>query len=138
MGERVEGWERRLAAVLEEARRKPYELGRHDCFRLACAAIEALTDADRWPEFEGRYASRAEALRLLARHGRSFEAAFDWFFGSPHVSTKLARRGDICALATPDGEKHLGVATGSHVAFLAEDGLLDVPLSKCLCCWRVG
>lgn len=134
---RLEGWEKRLFAEIEAARHKPYVLGEHDCFRLACRVVEALTGADRWPEFAG-YTSKREAMALLARHGRSFEAAFDWFFGAPSVNVRLARRGDLCCVETADGEKHLGVCVGADVALLAPEGLIFTPLLTCLCAWRVG
>lgn len=134
---RLEGWEGRLDALIQGARGRAYELGEHDCFRLACAVVHALTGVDRWPEFSG-YRSRREALLKIARHGRSFEAAGDWFFGAPAVDTRHARRGDICALQTVDGEKHLGVCLGAEVAMLAPEGLVYTPTATCLCCWRVG
>ena len=40
---RREGWERRLQDVVRAAQDKPYKLGENDCFRFACAAVEALT-----------------------------------------------------------------------------------------------
>lgn len=134
---RLEGWEGRLAGVIEAARLEPYELGVHDCFKVACAALEALSGIDRWPEFAGRYRTRREALALIAKRGRTFELAFDWFFGSPHVCTAQAQRGDICAVGTPDGEKHLGVCLGADTAFLEDQGLVRVPTLTCLCCWRL-
>jgi hypothetical protein len=137
MRERLEGWESRLAAVIEDARIREYRLGEHDCFRLACRAIEALTGEDRWPEFAG-YATKREALAKLAQYGKTFEDAGDWFFGSPRVPVAQARRGDVCAAQTPDGEKHLGVCIGARVALLADGGLTFWRLSKCLCAWRVG
>ncbi len=135
---RIDGWERRLEAVIEDARHRPYALGEHDCFRVACRAIEALTGVDRWPEFAGRYATKREALALLAAHGSSFEAAFDWFFGAPSLYPSLARRGDVVAVQTADGEKHLGVVLGAQAAFLAPAGLVFVPVLMCMCAWRVG
>lgn len=139
---RLEGWERRYQAVLDAARDTPYELGVHDCFRVACAVVEALTGVDRWPQWAGRYATKREALELLARHGGSFEAAFDWFFGVDHEPPRFARRGDIVALAEPDSfsrsEKHLGVCTGADAAFTLERGLAFVPVKACICCWRIG
>lgn len=134
---RREGWEGRLAAVLAAASRKPYAIGEHDCFRVACQTVEALTGVDRWPEFAG-YASRREAMRKLAEHGASFEAAGDWFFGAARVDVRLARRGDIACLATPDGEKHLGVVMGVETACLSDEGLVQVPTLSCRCAWRVG
>lgn len=133
---RLEGWETRLALLIEEARHAPYALGTHDCFRLACRAVEALTGVDRWPEFAG-YSTRREALALLARHGSSFEDAFDWLWGT-RIEARLARRGDLVCVQTEDGEKHLGVVTGPEAAFLAPPGLIWVPLAACRCGWRVG
>ena len=135
---RLEGWEQRLDALIEAARDRPYVLGEHDCFRVACAVIEALTGVDRWPEWAGRYSTKREALVLLAQYGSSFEAAGDRFFDSPRMDWKLARRGDIVALATPDGEKHLGVVLDHRAAFLGVGGLSWFPASAALCAWRIG
>ena len=135
---RLEGWESRLSAVIEGARDKPYVLGQHDCFSVSCAAVEALTGVDRWPEWRGRYATKDQALRLLASRASSFEDAGDGFFGVPRVATAFARRGDIVALATADGAKHLGVCLGSRAACLSESGLVFVPVANCLCAWRIG
>lgn len=134
---RRDGWEARLLAVIDAARARPYRLGEHDCFRIACQVVEALTGVDRWPEFAG-YASKREALAKLAQFGSSFEAAGDWFFGAPAVSVKRARRGDICCVETTDGEKHLGVCLGRDTALLGEAGLLYLPTLACRCAWRVG
>lgn len=135
---RLEGWEARLLAVVEAARARPYVLGEHDCFRFACAAVEALTGVDRWPQWQGRYATKREALALLARHGASFEAAFDWFFGTARVDPRLARRGDVLAIEDEAGEKHLAVCLGVEAAGLTDSGLVFVPTLSCLCAWRVG
>lgn len=135
---RAQGWESRLAGVLEQARAKPYELGVHDCFRTACAVVAALTGVDRWPEFAGRYRTERESRRVLAAHGRTFRAAFDGFFGAPAIDVKLARRGDIAAWADPDGEQHLAVVDGARAWVLGPGGLLEVPLLACSCAWRVG
>lgn len=134
---RREGWEGRLYQILDAARSVPYELGRHDCFRVTCRVIEALTGVDRWPEFDGRYTTAREARRLIARHGRSFEAAFDWFFGQQNVPPAYAQRGDIVALADAAAEKHLGVCLGLEAAFLAPGGLVRVSTLSCLCAWKL-
>lgn len=133
---RREGWESRLNAVLADARARPYVLGEHDCFRVACRVVEALTGVDRWPEFSG-YTTKAEALAKIARHGRSFERAGDWFFGE-RIALGYARRGDIAAVQSPDGEKHLGVVMGKQVYLMYELGLTPAPLAAAHCAWRVG
>lgn len=135
---RLPGWELRLAAVLDAAMHKSYVLGQHDCFRLTCLNIEALTGIDRWPEWEGRYSTRREALALVAQHGSTFNAAFDWFFGDAHRPAAEARDGDIVKLIDETGEAHLGICVGGSVACLRERGLDFTPLSNGHCCWRVG
>lgn len=135
---RNRGWEQRLADLVEFARSRPYELGVHDCFRFALAAIESLVGVDLWPEFRGRYQTRRQALGLIARYGSSFTAAFSAFFGREASPMVWARRGDICEYRDAGGECHLGVLIGARVAVLAEDGLRFVARSDCAHCWRIG
>lgn len=134
---RLDGWEDRLVELIDWARSREYELGEHDCFRFACKVIEALTGIDRWPEFAG-YKTRREAMLKLAQYGSSFEAAGDWFFGSPRVEWKWARRGDIIAFATVDGGKHLGICLGADSCGLMDSGLIFFPTAQATCAWRVG
>ena len=134
---RLDGWEARLFALIDEARSNPYELGVHDCARLAGQVETALTGVDRWPRFAG-YKTKREALAILAKWGSSFEAAFDAIFETIGVDVKFARRGDIVCIQTEDQEKHLGVCLGNQAAFLAPHGLVFVPTLTCLRCWRIG
>lgn len=136
--ERRQGWEGRLAQVMEAARARPYELGVHDCFRLACLAVEALTGSDLWAGFAGRYRTRREALRLIARHGASFDAAFSWLFGGALDDARQARRGDIVKLIDAHGWCHLGLCNGAEVAWPLEHGLGFAARGAAVGCWRVG
>lgn len=135
---RLEGWEGRLAEVIEAARRARYELGVHDCFRVACAAVQALTGEDRWPLFAGRYSSKRQALALLARYGSSFDAAASWFFGSQPLPVPMARQGDVVKFVDAAGESHLGICIAAEVAVLGPGGLVFIARSACACAWRVG
>lgn len=135
---RLEGWESRLVAVVDAARDVPYQLGQHDCFRLACAVVLALTGVDKWPLFAGRYSTRGEAVRHIARFGSSFEEAAAAFFAGETAPARLGRRGDLCAYTDGSGEKHLAVCMGDRVAALGESGLVWLPLRACHACWRIG
>lgn len=135
---RLEGWEERLAALVESLGDEQYELGRHDCFWLACRVVRELTGVDRWPEFAGKYRTRRGALLAIAEHGRSFSSAGDWFFGAPSVPVTMARRGDVCAYRGEDDEMHLVVCMGAHSVGLAPVGVVWVRTLMCECCWRVG
>lgn len=138
MTQRVEGWEKLLDDAISDALVRPYVLGEHDCFKLACNVRAALTGVDRWSEFEGRYKTQREAERLLAAHGRTFELAMDWFFDAPNVPAASARRGDVCCVLTEDGVKHLGICIGKHVALLAAHGLEFHHTLGSVCAWRIG
>ncbi len=135
---RLPGWEGRLCAVIADVHARPYELGVHDCFRLACAVIEALTGIDRWGEFAGRYRTARECLALLAEHGHNFTEAGTWFFGAQPVSWKRARRGDVLEYREPGGAAHLVVCVGAHCVGLADQGPINIALSACAHAWRVG
>lgn len=134
---RLDGWESRLHDVIEDARHRHYKLGEHDCFRLACRVVEALTGIDRWPEFAG-YTTKRQALQALAYYGHSFVAAGDRFFGVEHQPIRMARRGDVMGYCDLMGEWHLGICIGRNVALLDEAGLAFMDLAVCSCCWRVG
>lgn len=148
--ERTEGWETRLAAALERFHARPYRLGENDCFRLACAVLEALTGQDRWPEFDGRYASRRAAISLIRTYADAapegiagslespFDVAFSGFFGVGPCSAGYARRGDIVKVCDANGTAHLGVCLGAQIAVYREQGVAREPRESAVCCWRIG
>lgn len=144
--ERREGWEMRLAHVIVGATHHAYKLGEHDCFRLALAAVEALTCVDLWPDWQGRYSTRLQSLRLLLDFAgpapdddhNPFSRAFTRLFGVETSGMAYARRGDIAEYIDADGQQHLGVVTGTRVAVLGEHRLLTVRLDECAHCWRIG
>lgn len=135
---RLPGWENRLAALIEGLEGRPYQLGEHDCFRLACAVIQALVGVDRWALFAGRYSTRRECLVLLGQWGSSFTAAGDRFFGSPAVPWKLARRGDLLEWRDSSGQAHLVVCNGARAVGLLSNGPVSIALHDCAHAWRVG
>lgn len=136
---RIEGWERRLDAVIEAARAQPYQLGQHDCFTVACAAVQALTlGGDLFARWRGTYSTKDEAHAKILEHAATFTEFFSNVFGVLPSGVKLARRGDIVEYF--DGlliEKHLGVCLGERTALLGERGLIFLPTLECNLCWRI-
>ena len=155
---RTEGWELRLAAALEDARNRKYQLGTHDCLRVALSCVAALTGVNLWGPFDGQYATYRQSVLLIADvkrwpalagreisegdaaalgrlHG-IFRGAFTFLFDADPQDVKLARRGDVCEYT--DGQPHLGVCNGATVAVLKDSGLAFVPLQACNVCWRIG
>lgn len=136
---RLEGWESRLATVIETARHRPYVLGEWDCLRLACAAVVALTGVDFWPQFAG-YRSKRQALVTIARIAPSLGDAVGLTLGVSPSPPFGARRGDLALYRDALGEDHLGVVAGSRVMLTLDTGLTSVTLDDAglLCAWRVG
>lgn len=134
---RTEGWEDRLLKVIEGARTRPYRLGEHDCLRVACQSVEALTGIDLWPRFAG-YATKREAIATILQYGKTLPDAVSAVLGIEPMSPKLARRGDVCHYV--DAGDHLGVCVGEDVAVLGDAGLVLVPItsSALRCAWRIG
>jgi hypothetical protein len=133
---RTEGWESRLAAAVDGARLRPYQLGAHDCFSFACEAVEAMTGVDLYTNWRGRYNSKTSALRLIAEEG-GFSSAFSRIFGVLPSGIAMARRGDILEYRA-DGEQHLAVCVGDMAAALGEHGLLFIETCNCGHAWRIG
>lgn len=136
---RRQGWELRLNAVLETARRRPYVLGESDCLRVACETVAALTGVDFWPRFAG-YKTRRGALVTIARVAPSLAEAVSVTLGVKQSGVFAAWRGDLLLFRDDSGEDHIGVSCGSTVALTAPEGWLLIPLSHpgLLCSWRVG
>jgi len=137
--ERIPGWEDRLFTVINAARTRPYVLGENDCFRLACAVVEALTGKDLSGPWKGAYSSKREALRRIAEFdARGFTAAASRLFSVPPQTMPNARRGDICEYVDDAGEQHLGVVLGTMVAVMGPDRMEFVQRELCAHCWRIG
>lgn len=134
---RLDGWERRLDEVFTSFEGEPYVLGTHDCFRVACRAVEALTGIDLWAEWAGRYATQQEGLRLIVEYGGDFDGAFSRLFGVEPTGALFARRGDILKFVSDD-VPHLGVCRGREVSVLGENGTALVSLHACEHAWMIG
>ena len=132
-------WPERLIDVIEAARGKPYVLGENDCLRLACAAVEALTDVDYWPRFKG-YKTKRQALVTIAKIAPSLGDAVTATLGVPPSPTLSAQRGDLFLYRDDQGEDHLGVCMGRTVVLMAAEGTLQMALDHpgLLCSWRIG
>lgn len=137
--QRQQGWELRLNAVLESARRRPYVLGESDCLKVACETVAALTGTDFWPRFAG-YTTKRGALVTIARIAPSLGEAVTTTLGTPPQRVFAAWRGDLLLFRDEHGEDHLGVSCGPNVALTAPEGWLLIPLSHpgLLCSWRIG
>jgi len=139
MSTRCDNWPGKLALFIEEKRHQPFDWVRNNCCFFACDWLAILTGKDPAAEYRERITSDLSAARVLKEEGGAIGIAEKvceanrWF----KTPLKLARRGDIAALDTPDGQA-IGVVIGAMVAFAGTHGVEFRPLSSCRRAWRVG
>lgn len=93
MSGRRADWQGALEQWFEACRERPFAWGAHDCCTFAMGAVRAVTGAELLPEWRGRYASRAQAQRLIA-DGGGLAALVEARIGE-RVRVQLAQPGDV-------------------------------------------
>lgn len=124
---RQPGWRERLNAVIEAARRKPFEYGVFDCALFQADCVEALTGHDFAAADRGKYKTLRGGLGRLRRKG--FDDHFA-FWASLYAEAKPVRA-QVGDLAFFDGELPAGgIVIGAQVMVLHPGGCLGtMPLS---------
>lgn len=123
-----------LPAVLSRYHDAEFKWGRLDCCLFAADVLKALHGVDYAEQWRGKYSSYFGALRMIAPHG-SLAGLVSSVFGDMKPPL-LARRGDLVIAAMPEGDA-VGIADGDGAMFMAEKGLVRVPLKLCKGAWRV-
>jgi hypothetical protein len=137
MTARVSDWEARLADAVAAAAARPFAWGVHDCLTWVAEVRCALTGADGAQAWRGSYHTRFGAMRALHLRGfETLEAAISSVLGPPLTGVLLAMRGDVVTLRG-DRFDAAGICIGADAVFVAEAGLLPVPLDRCALAWRV-
>lgn len=137
---RREGWESRLAAVVENYRRQPFAWGTADCFTFTGDCHQAVTGVDLIAPWRGRYADEASALRMVREHVGDLPALYRQGLGDPApLPATLARRGDIAIVPAPHSPFQYGggVVYGGVFYGLWTGGLIPVNLKRVHCFWKV-
>lgn len=133
--------DRAFAALIRDARRKPFEWGTHDCVLFAAAAIRARTGREALAELgiEPTWSTALQATSAIVAAG-GLRAAFTQLFGEP-VSALQACPGDIALIADPEhplSRELLAVVHSGMVLAPSAAGLAAVPLSAVRAAWRVA
>lgn len=134
-GARVPNWDHLLALSIEDARKRPFIWGAHDCATWSFEVRHRLTGGpDHAQLWRGRYKTPRGAERVLRKLGwSSFEEGARAVLGAPLETVGLAQRGDILLGGSP---KAFGICIGARAAFLAPEGLITLPLLDCHLAWR--
>jgi hypothetical protein len=138
MPARLDGWDRRLHALLQATRMRPFAWGTHDCCSFALEAYRALIGEAAPNPYQ--WDSLLSAQRLLHRRGGVAGLAGEWF-GAPVAGWKSGRRGDIGLVDARrglDSADALAVIVGAHACGPGPAGLEFVSLSAVRRVWRIG
>ena len=130
---RIDGWETRLADVVEGARERPFSWGQHDCLTFACDCVRALTGSDPMADWRGQYNSRAKAHRILSEGGGPFEMIDRHMVdcGGQKAPSLHAKRGDVIFTQQMGAGNLVMVCQGALMVGPSErPGLLQVPIPK--------
>lgn len=134
--ERLPDWERRWHAWLESRRNLKFEWGVNDCVIFGFSGIKAVTGQSPISD-EFIYSNAETAMALIRDEG--FASLLDcvtYHLGPPLKSYREAMRGDA-AMVEVNRMHVLGTVLGERVACPGEHGLVSVPLSQAIACWRI-
>jgi hypothetical protein len=132
---RLKTWPSRFAALVDEARAKPFAWGSHDCCLWAASAVLAITGVDPAVEWRQGYFTRRAALRILESLG-GYEGV-GARAGEP-ISLGLATVGDIGLVTWDDGMRSLGVRSMSTWMCAGDHGLVHLRIEAASHAWGVG
>lgn len=125
-------WPVRLDAVLAVWRTQPFAWGRHDCAQFALAVLQAVSAQD-WAQVHiSSYNSARGAARMLKRLGvRSMPELATLLLGAGRPPA-YAAAGDLVS----EG-RALGVCVGARLAHPGPQGLVLLPRSAAVICWKI-
>lgn len=132
---RLKNWPSRFAALVEEAREKPFAWGSHDCCLWAASATQALTGTDPAAHLRGTYRTGRAALHILEAIG-GLEGA--GALTGPAIPLGLATLGDVALVTWPDGIQSLAVRSMMTWMCAGEEGMVHLPLDAAIHAWGVG
>lgn len=134
---RFEDWPLRLSEFIASRREAAFSWGQNDCMIFCADAVKELTGADLAISWRGTYNSEESAASVMALWGDSIEDVLDGQLGE-RKPTSYAKRGDVVSFES-SGKICGGIVddTGRRAVFMMQNGLMQVPLSRCRWAWEV-
>lgn len=135
---RVDGWDRAVEEVATRHLAIAPKWGVSDCLMTVGDAIAAVTGADPFQAFRGRYRTEAGAARKMRQNGcKNVRDVLETFLGLEPVNRLSARRGDV-GVVTINGEYVAGFVCGSGFAIKQPHGLSFLPVTDIEQAYKVG
>jgi hypothetical protein len=145
----IHTWQDTLHKFILLRHKEKFSWGSMDCCLFACDAVREMTAVDLAEDFRNKYDSLTSAVRAMRELVGDGNADIHTLveivvekIAARHsideVDLMKAQRGDVVLLDSPMG-KALGIVglRGTHVHTTGPDGLIEVPLRKCLRAWRI-
>lgn len=132
---RKQNWPRIISEEITKHTHIPFAWGEKDCCLAVADIIIAYTGVDLVSEFRGRYRTARGATMALKRYGKgTIKDTVDTKL--PSIDVSQAGRGDI-GLVKTDGGESLAIIFSQIAWAMTYEGLVDLPLDRLVCAWRV-
>lgn len=131
---RKDGWETRLADLIESKRNIPFCWKTNNCLGFVAEAEIAVQGFTEFPEVLQPLENKFAALRLIRKNGKTLDEWIDKKY--QRISILSAQRGDICMIETSEGAA-VGICIGHNATFVGSHGLEFVPMSLTIKAWRL-
>jgi hypothetical protein len=132
---RYQDWPERLNRILKESQNTPFAWGSHDCCIFAANVILELTGVDHAADIRGTYTTAAEAARMIEERG-GIKGIATTALGS-EINPKLAQRGDVVLIQTPEYGDTLTICIGHQCAGPGINHIQTRPIVDAIAAWRV-
>lgn len=138
---RIDGWDVKLATLLQDYQARPFAWGSHDCCLLACDAVDTITGVDLAADFRGRYTSKIGAIQTLRALG--YESIWHLCNAKAKVhqigriEANRAQRGDLGYCKSNGGSLCVWGGGGWHTMF-PKSGFGVVAPDRIVQAWRIG
>ena len=140
---RKEGWELLLDRYIQNVSKRRYKWGKCDCLIFVSDAAKKICGKDpmsakKRHDIEtarGLYDNKKDAYSLIKKFRGSMPKVMDAHF--ERIKPNFAQRGDIVQARLSEGSSFGLVYHGQALFKLKNEGLRQLPLSKCKYAWRV-
>lgn len=112
-----------LPQFLREAASRPFSAGTFDCVLMACDWVKIVRKVDPAKPWRGRYSTRLEALRIIAKAGGLAAVVADGMARAGLATTDDPLPGDV-GVVTIEGETVMAIRTMIGWASIGPRGVI--------------
>ena len=130
-------WHARLHDAVEQSKIITFSYGLHDCCLWVARCVDVMCDTRFCAAIRERFNYRDEASATeVLNAGGGLPALVEEFLGPP-TNPKLAAPGDVVLARNGDGLPILGIVVGHNIVVAGQSGVIALPPSAAVLCWKV-